>query len=147
MYTIKNRFWSIENCDSESKYQILIMLNLAVAVAKLYGRMIVITLSLLVIQAALKENPTLVMEIWIPHKEMFKKTPYFQILFVLEVFFLTCAVFCCIIPIDQLFIIMTSIVCIQFKLVSKQLLLLNPAQKNNGKIVQSCINQHNIILR
>lgn len=147
--TIWNDFWSLDNLDGKTKKKMIFMYNISVFVSNVYGTAVTTAGCLFVVQAALKDTPTLVMEFWVPNKEALKITPYYQILFVAQTFFLFANVELCVIPCDKLFIVFTSIICVQFKMLRRN--LLNISDKNsreeNHKIIRKCVIHHNLLLR
>lgn len=145
--TIYNKFFALDNFTTVERKKMLWICKIAEFVSTVYKIVVIIAVSLFIIQAAFKENRTLVMEIWIPHKEVLKESPYFEIIYVLESMFFLASVYFCVIPLDRLFITMTGIIYIQFMLLRHELNKVSGKKSQRNHLLRNVITHHNTLLR
>lgn len=140
------KFWSLDDIDKNRKKRYTSHYKLADIAGKIYGFNVMFAGTAFVISATLKAPYSLVMDIWIPNRDILKTSPYFEIVYVIENYLLYSVCLFSLIPLDQLFILMVAFVYVQFKMIKLKLKQIG-GRKDDYEIVKECVEHHNLLLR
>lgn len=147
---IQNQFWSLEDfkLDEKTKKRLTFYYKVADRASKTYGFNVIFAGTAFVITATLKAPYSLVMDIWLPDRSILKTSPYFEVVYVVENYFLYSVCLFALIPLDSLFFLFVSFVYVQFKLIKLKLEKIGLEKSDdNVDIVSKCAEHHNLLLK
>lgn len=146
--TLWNDFWPINQLDEEHKKSTLTLYVLGKRISDIYKYAIIFASLAFILRAFLKMDKSLIDQVSIPHTEILKISPYYEIAFTVQAIMFISVVLACLIPIDQLFIQLIFCVCVQFQIIREEIKLLNKDDNSDKKsIIKRIVEHHNILIR